>query len=97
MDNERIKKTVNKNDMTHFVWLYLKSYGFNFKKKDIVYLIDAVFFSLNTLIKNGLTVRIKSFGTFEVKDVDKTRTNFGEVKRKKKVIFKYNRIEKEQL
>ena len=98
MKNDKTKK-VSKKEISHLVWLYLKSYGLNFKKeKEIIPITNAVFFALNILLKNGLTICIHNFGTFEVKEENQNKektykTLNGiqyEMKTKRKVVFRYH-------
>ena len=89
---------VTKKEISHLVWLYLKSYGLNFKKEtQIIPITNAVFFALNILLKNGFTICVKNFGTFEVKEnkLDKKiYKNLNgkqyEVRQKRKVLFHYH-------
>ncbi len=98
MEKRKKKKVVTKNQMMHLAWLYLKSYGIDMKKnKEILPVINAVFFSLNTLLKNGLTINIQNFGTFEVRECEYNgkvyKTLNGkkyEMKPKRKVVFRYH-------
>lgn len=89
------KIVINKNQITHLAWLYLKSYGINMSKRnEILPVIDSVFFALNTLLKNGLTINIKNFGTFEVHENKKSYRILNgkkyETKQKRKVLFHYH-------
>lgn len=95
---EKKKKVVTKSQMTHLARLYLNSYGIKMRERnEILPVIDAVFFSLNTLLKNGLTINIKNFGTFEVRENSEEKKIYRnlngkkyEVKQKRKVVFRYH-------
>ena len=96
-DKQSVKVTeVCKKDLTNIAQMYLKSYGINMNKTtEILPVINALFFTMNELLKNGISIKIKNFGTFYVvnrTDKRKSITLKGKefsVKKQRSVKFKY--------
>lgn len=96
-DKQSVKVTeVCKKDLTNIAQMYLKSYGINMNKTtEILPVINALFFTMNELLKNGISIKIKNFGSFYVVNRTDKRKNITlkgkefSVKKQRYVKFKY--------
>lgn len=96
-DKQSVKITqVSKKDLTNIAQMYLKSYGINMSKSsEILPVINALFFTMNELLKNGISINIRNFGSFYVVNRTDKRKNITlkgkefAIKKQRYVKFKY--------
>lgn len=68
-------RRVGKEEIIEVSKLYLESKNISLAKTSVIKpVVDAVFFSINILLKNGFDINVKNFGTFTV--LEKKRRNF---------------------
>ena len=88
-------RVVGRKEITEVAKLYLESENINLAKTSVIRpVVNAVFFSINILLKNGFNIRIKDFGNFTILEKKRRCVKSGLTHKeyfneKRRVSFKY--------
>lgn len=91
-NNKRIR--AGKREIVKLMSLYLKKNYWKMNREMIITpVVNAFIYAINTLLEHGIEINLRGFGNFLIKDITKDKCIIGgkeyQVKRKRKVIFKY--------